>query len=101
VVNWNEPEAAGQSEPEHPVPAFVTTAAADEHGHGADTAPEATAADTAATNATAADATPASATTPAATAPDNTLGIAGLGAGLLGLAAGTAALIRTRAPRKN
>jgi len=101
VVNWNEPEAAGQAEPEHPVPAFVTTPAAEEHGHGADTAPEATAADTAATNATAADATPASATTPAATAPDNTLGIAGLGAGLLGLAAGTAALIRTRAPRKN
>ena len=103
VVNWNEPEAAGQAEPEHPVPAFVTTAIAEEHGHGAgaDTAPEATAADTAATNATAADATPASATTPAATAPDNTLGIAGLGAGLLGLAAGTAALIRTRAPRKN
>jgi uncharacterized protein YcnI len=100
-VYWEEAEAAGQSEPEHPVAAFVTTAAADEHGHGADTAPEARAADTAATNATAADATPASATTPAATAPDNTLGIAGLGAGLLGLAAGTAALIRTRAPRKN
>ena len=32
---------------------------------------------------------------------DNTFGIAGLAAGLLGLAAGTAALIRTRAPRKN
>lgn len=100
VVNWNEPEAAGQAEPKHPVPAFVTTAA-DEHGHGAsaDTAADAAAADATAADTSAADTTAASATTPVATVPDNTFGIAGLGAGLLGLAAGTAALIRTRAPR--
>ncbi|KRE53406.1 hypothetical protein ASG92_07750 [Arthrobacter sp. Soil736] len=36
-----------------------------------------------------------------ATAPDNAFGIAGRGAGLVGLAAGTAALIRTRTRRKN
>lgn len=98
VVNWNETETARQAEPRHPVPAFVTTDAADEHGHGAGTD---TAADTPAADTTAADATAASATTPVATAPDNTFGIAGMGAGLLGLAAGTAALIRTRSPRKN
>jgi hypothetical protein len=83
------------------LPGPAATAAADGHGPGADAATETAAADTAATNATPADATAASATTPAATAPDNTFGIAGLVAGLLGLAAGTAALIRTRAPRKN
>jgi hypothetical protein len=99
VVNWNEPEAAGQAEPDHPVPAFVTTAAADEHGHGASAGTAA--ADTTAADAKVADATAASATAPVAAAPDNTFGIAGLAAGLLGLAAGSAALIRTRTPRKN
>ena len=99
VVNWNEPEASGQVEPKHPVPAFVTTAAADEHSHGASA--DTKAAGIKAADATSADATAASATTPVAAAPDNTFGLAGLGAGLLGLAAGTAALIRTRTPRKN
>ncbi|MDQ0922368.1 hypothetical protein QF038_000876 [Pseudarthrobacter sp. W1I19] len=41
-----------------------------------------------------------SATTEVSPAADNTLGAAGLGAGVLGLALGTAALVRTRAPRK-
>jgi uncharacterized protein YcnI len=77
VVNWNQPETAGQPEPQYPVPSFVTTTAADEHSHAADTSA-------------------ASSITPATAAPDNTFGIAGLGAGLLGLAAGTAALVRTR-----
>jgi len=93
VVNWNQPETAGQAEPEHPVPSFVTTVAADEHAHAAPAAPVA---DTATAD-TAADTAPAPSTTPAA-APDNTFGIVGLGAGLLGLAAGTAALVRTRKP---
>ncbi|MDQ1056686.1 uncharacterized protein YcnI [Arthrobacter globiformis] len=92
VVNWNEPETAGQAQPEHPVPSFVTTAAADEHSHAAPPAPAAPAADTP----TADTAAAASSTTPATAAPDNTFGIVGLGAGLLGLAAGTAALARTR-----
>jgi uncharacterized protein YcnI len=97
VVNWNQPETAGGAEPEHPVPSFVTTAAADEHSHPAPAA--AVAADTAAADATStntADTSAASSTTPVTAAPDNTFGIAGLGAGLLGLAAGTAALVRTR-----
>ena len=97
VVNWNQPETAGQAEPEHPVPSFVTTVGADEHSHAAPAAPVAdtATADTAAD--TAVDTAPAPSTTPAA-APDNTFGIVGLGAGLLGLAAGTAALVRTRKP---
>jgi uncharacterized protein YcnI len=85
VVNWNDPVARGQSEPGHPVPSFVTTAAADEHAQAAPV-----------TNTSA-----VSSTMPAASAPDNTLGILGLGAGALGLAAGSAALVRTRVPRRN
>jgi uncharacterized protein YcnI len=87
VVNWNEPAAEGQAEPEHPAPSFVTTAPAGEHGtagaHGA------------AAETPAAEATPASATSPAAGG-STALGWAGLGAGLLGLAAGVTALVRTR-----
>jgi uncharacterized protein YcnI len=98
VVNWNQPETAGQAEPEHPVPSFVTTAAADEHSHAAPAASAAPAADTATAGTAAADNTAASSTTPVTAAPDNTFGIVGLGAGLLGLAAGTAALVRTRKP---
>jgi uncharacterized protein YcnI len=83
VVDWAEPATPGQEEPKHPAPSFVTTTAKEGHG-------PAVPAGTAELSATAA-------VTPAA---DNTLGLAGLGAGLLGLALGTAALIRTRAPRK-
>ena len=88
VVNWNEPETPGQAEPKYPAPSFTTTTAADEHTRAA----------------TVADTTAASSTTPAADAPvpapDNTFDNLGLGAGLLGLAAGATALVRTRAPRK-
>jgi len=96
VVNWNQPEATGQPEPEHPVPSFVTTAAADEHSHAAPAASAEPVADTAAADTSSADTTAASSTTPVTAAPDNTFGIVGLGAGLLGLAAGTVALVRTR-----
>lgn len=84
VRNWDDPVIEGQGEPEEPAPSFVTTAA--HNGHGT----EAPVAETAELSATAA-------VTPAA---DNTLGFAGLGAGILGLALGTAALVRTRSPRK-
>jgi uncharacterized protein YcnI len=83
VVDWGEAATPGQEEPKHPAPSFVTTAAEEGHGHAAP-------AETAELSATAA-------VTPAT---GNTLGIAGLGAGVLGLALGTAALVRTRAPRK-
>lgn len=84
VRNWDDPVVEGQGEPEEPAPSFVTTAAHDGHGTAAP------AAETAELSATAA-------VTPAA---DNTLGFAGLGTGILGLALGTAALVRTRSPRK-
>jgi uncharacterized protein YcnI len=83
VVNWNEPETPGQDEPKNPVPSFVTTAAADEHAQAA----------------TVADTTAASSTTPVTTPPENTFGILGFGAGILGLAAGATALVRTRTRR--
>ncbi|MDQ0673941.1 uncharacterized protein YcnI [Pseudarthrobacter siccitolerans] len=76
VVDWNEQAAPGQAEPQHPAPSFVTTAA--EEGAG-----------------TPAGAAAVAATTPVTAAADNTLGIAGLGAGLLGLALGAAAFVRT------
>lgn len=84
VVNWNEPKVVGQPEPKHPAPSFVTTAPAGEHGHTVT-------AETAAISA-ASPASPASSgdTTPAAVA------WAGLGAGLLGLATGATALMRSR-----
>ncbi len=93
VVNWDEPAVEGQAEPEHPAPSFVTTAPAGEHGaHGA-------AAETPAAEATAEATTPASAASPATG--DSTLGWAGLTAGLLGLAAGVTALVRTRKAAAN
>ena len=85
VVNWNEAETQGQAEPRHPVPSFVTTAAADANSKAA----------------LVADTTAASSITPLTPAPDNTFGILGLAAGALGLAAGGTALVRTRAPRKD
>ena len=84
VRNWDDPVIDGEGEPKEPAPSFVTTAAHGGHGAAAPV-PE-----TAELSATAA-------VTPAA---DDTLGIAGLGAGILGLALGTAALVRTRSLRK-
>lgn len=80
VVNWSEAAAAGQEKPEHPAPSFITTPPAGEHG----------------TEATA-NIEPASATSAASQdAGSAALGWAGLGAGLLGLAAGVTALAKTR-----
>lgn len=83
VVEWKEPQVEGQQEPKKPAPSFVTTAAGE--GHAA---------------APAADTVSTSATSPADSSA-NVLGWAGLGAGLLGLLAGVAALLRTRTARKN
>jgi uncharacterized protein YcnI len=81
VVKWNEPESAGQPEPKHPAPSFVTTAPAGEHG-------QTVAAETDATSAASLAST--GNTTPAAIA------WAGLAAGLLGLATGATVLMRSR-----
>lgn len=78
VRNWDDPVVEGQAEPEDPAPSFTTTAATPgQHGHGTAAAVE--------TEVEAvADVT--------AAAPMLTLACA---AGLLGLAAGAAALFRT------
>ncbi|WP_394252416.1 YcnI family copper-binding membrane protein [Arthrobacter pityocampae] len=92
VSAWTQETVEGEEEPEKPAPSFVTTAAAegeDAHGaHGADAAATGEAVDTeqASTN------TDATADTGSTTA----VGWAGLVAGLLGLAAGVTALLRTR-----
>ncbi|MHA7281952.1 YcnI family copper-binding membrane protein [Arthrobacter sp. TMS2-4] len=94
VSEWTQEAVEGEEEPEKPAPSFVTTAAAegeDAHGtHGADS--EATD--------EAVDAEQAGSTTDAAADTDtgstSALGWAGLVAGLLGLAAGGTALVRTR-----
>jgi uncharacterized protein YcnI len=83
VVNWNEPEVKGDEAPKKPAPSFVTTAAGGGHG----SAPEV---ETVAASATSTAATDASA-----------LGWTGFVAGLLGLAAGVTALMRTQNTRKN
>jgi periplasmic copper chaperone A len=93
VVNWSEPHAEGQEEPELPAPSIITTAAGgsgDEH-----TVPDASS-DAEATDTEAASSNAASDGGGSAQA----LGWTGLVAGLLGLAAGGTALARTRGIRK-
>lgn len=83
VVKWDEATVEGQAEPDHPAPAFTTTAAEEVHAHSA-------AATTAATPA------PAATTSSASSDAGSTAGWFGLAAGLIGLAAGVTALARTR-----
>ncbi|WP_248763854.1 YcnI family protein [Pseudarthrobacter sp. SSS035] len=80
VVNWSEAAVAGQAKPEHPAPSFITTPPAGAHGAEATADIEAASA----TSAVSHDAGSAA------------LGWAGLGTGLLGLAAGATALAKTR-----
>jgi periplasmic copper chaperone A len=88
VRNWDDPVTEGQGEPEDPAPSFVTTAAqqAQQHGHAGTTA-----------------ATPATETVASVSsdAPSPGLIWAALAAGLLGLAAGTAAFFRSGRTRKS
>jgi uncharacterized protein YcnI len=87
VREWNEETVEGEEEPKSPAPAFTTTPADEESGHGAAHAGSTDKAD---------DLEPAAASEPSGSAGGNTAGWAGLGAGLLGLAAGATALVRTR-----
>lgn len=86
VRNWDDPVVEGQAEPQDPAPSFVTTAATGEAGHGSATAVEASA-------------DPAASVSAKAPAPALTW--VALAAGLLGLAAGVAALFRSRRTRKS
>ncbi|MHA7238483.1 YcnI family copper-binding membrane protein [Arthrobacter sp. TMS1-12-1] len=92
VAQWTEETLEGQEEPENPAPSFVTTAAAEgEDAHGTHGTSDSEATDEAV------DAEQDSSSTDAATETGSVsaVGWAGLVAGLLGLAAGVTALVRT------
>lgn len=98
VVEWDDETVEGEAEPDKPAPSFLTTAAVEgEDAHGG-AAPEAT--EEAAETAKATETEEAADTEQAASTSDDdsasAVGWIGLVAGLLGLAAGVVALIRTR-----
>jgi periplasmic copper chaperone A len=87
VVKWNQPQAPGADEPEHPLPSFAVTAAEPDEDAAADPTPTAEAATAPAKAATVES-------TSASTSVDSTtrgLAIGGLVAGLLGLVIGALA----------
>jgi len=85
VSRWDQVAEEGAEEPESPAPSFVTTAETEGHGHGAESTDEAEAADAEQASATESTTQPV-------------IWVA-LAAGLLGLAAGALALVRTRSTR--
>jgi uncharacterized protein YcnI len=92
VVRWIEEAAAGDDEPENPAPVLKLTAKGTEDGGDAP----------AASTTAAATSTKASSTAASSSSSDSTargLGIAGLIVGVLGLAAGAFAVVRSRTPR--
>ncbi|MFJ9241471.1 YcnI family protein [Streptomyces sp. NPDC101776] len=92
VVRWIEEAAAGDDEPENPAPVLKLTAKESEDG-------DATPAASASTAATATKTTSASSSGSSSDSTARGLGIAGLIVGVLGLAAGAFAVVRSRAPR--
>lgn len=90
TVAWDETAAEGEEEPQRPAPSLTTTAAEGEgHAHGAG------AGDSSA-EASGTEASAAEASSTAGTSAGSALAWAALVAGLLGLAAGVVALLRTR-----
>jgi uncharacterized protein YcnI len=83
VVKWDEKAVAGQPEPEHPAPSFVTTASDDAASAAASSSPSVSQAPAASASTSNGDG-------------GSTAGWFGLVAGLIGLAAGVTALVRTR-----
>jgi uncharacterized protein YcnI len=92
VVRWIEEAAAGADEPENPAPVLKLTAKESEDG-------DETPAASASTAATATKTTSASSSGSSSDSTARGLGIAGLIVGVLGLAAGAFAVVRSRAPR--
>jgi len=92
VVRWIEEAAAGADEPENPAPVLKLTAKESEDG-------DETPAASASTAATATKTTSASSSSSGSDSTARGLGIAGLIVGVLGLAAGAFAVVRSRAPR--
>lgn len=85
VVKWDEPEGDDGQEPEHPAPAFTTTAAqADDAPSGSE-----------------ASSSPAAAAPADSGSTGNGVGTAGLWIGVVGLLVGAFALVRTFGTRKN
>ncbi|MEG9248584.1 YcnI family protein [Arthrobacter sp. Soc17.1.1.1] len=89
VVEWNQEAEEGAEEPDKPAPSFVTTVAAEGDAHGGSH----TAAEGAETPEAIDAEQTASSTDTASTSPVAWIGLV---AGLLGLAAGAVALVRTR-----
>jgi periplasmic copper chaperone A len=87
---WVETAEEGAEEPEHPAPTVTVLPADEGGGHGGD---EASAEEASAETE---EAAPAAAETTSDEGDSNTLGYIGLIAGLLGLAAGAAALVQVR-----
>ncbi|MFI7580989.1 DUF1775 domain-containing protein [Kocuria kalidii] len=95
TVAWDETHAEGEDEPQHPAPSLTTTAAEGEgHAHGAGSGDPSAEAAAAEASGTEAPATEASSTE--GTSTGSALTWVALVAGLLGLAAGVVALLRTR-----
>ncbi|MBK3567578.1 YcnI family protein [Streptomyces sp. MBT62] len=92
VVRWIEEAAAGADEPENPAPVLKLTAKESEDG-------DETPAASASTAATATKTTSASSSGSSSDSTARGLGIAGLVVGVLGLAAGAFAVVRSRSPR--
>ena len=92
VVRWIEEAAAGADEPENPAPVLKLTAKESEDG-------DETPAASASTAATATQRTSASSSSSGSDSTARGLGIAGLIVGVLGLAAGAFAVVRSRTPR--
>lgn len=93
VVRWIEEAAAGEDEPENPAPVLKLTAKESEDGDGT---PAASASEAATATKT------TSASSSSGSSSDSTargLGVAGLIVGVLGLAAGAFAVVRSRSPR--
>lgn len=86
VVKWDEKTVEGQPEPEHPAPSFVTTASDAAASAAPTSSPSVTPAPSAAASTTSSDA-------------GSTAGWFGLAVGLIGLAAGVTALVRTRSTK--
>ena len=93
VVRWIEEAASGEDEPENPAPVLKLTAKESEDG---DETPAASASEAATATKT------TSASSSSGSSSDSTargLGVAGLIVGVLGLAAGAFAVVRSRSPR--
>jgi uncharacterized protein YcnI len=100
VVKWNQPQPPGAAEPEHPLPSFTVTAAIpDDSAAGAAASPSgAPTAGTAPVGSIASKAGGSVTTVHSSDSLGRGLGVAGLVAGLLGLAFGVVAMRKVGAP---